>query len=85
MLSGVSTPDGTTVSFSYDADGNRTSKAVTSGTTATTTVKDVYQLGLIAYETDGNGTLLATFTYDSAGVPVSVQVGADPATAPRYY
>lgn len=84
MLSEVSKPDGTTVSFSYDADGNRLSTTVTSGTTATT-VKDVYQLGLIAYETDGNGTLLATFTYDSEGVPVSVQVGADPATAPRSY
>ena len=45
----------------------------------------MYQLGLIAYETDSSGTLLATFTYDSAGVPVSVQVGSDPATAPRYY
>lgn len=84
VLSGVSKPDGTTISFSYDADGNRTSKSVASGST-TTTVKDVYQLGLIAYETDGAGTLLATFTYDSEGVPVSVQVGADPATAPRYY
>src|SRR6185437_3303892 len=50
-----------------------------------TTVKDVYQLGLIAYETDGTGTLLATFTDDSEGVPVSVQVGSDPATAPRSY
>lgn len=42
------------------------------------------QLGLVAYAKDGAGTLLATFTYDSEGVPVSVQVGSDPATAPRY-
>ena len=38
-----------------------------------------------AYQTTGAGTLLASYTYDLAGVPVSVQVGADPATAPRYY
>src|SRR5690242_7748496 len=42
VLSGVSKPDGTTISFSYDADGNRISKTVTSGGTTTTTVKDVY-------------------------------------------
>lgn len=29
--------------------------------------------------------MLATFTYDSTGVPVSVQVGSDPNTSPRYY
>src|SRR5579884_4159506 len=29
--------------------------------------------------------MLATFTYDSQGVPVSVQVGSDPASSPRYY
>ena len=29
--------------------------------------------------------MLATFTYDSSGVPVSVQVGSDPNTSPRYY
>jgi RHS repeat-associated protein len=42
-------------------------------------------LGHLADETDQNGTVLATFTYDSSGVPVSVQVGSDPNTAPRYY
>ncbi len=30
-------------------------------------------------------TVLATFTYDSMGVPVSVQVGSDPNASPRYY
>lgn len=39
----------------------------------------------LAYQTDANGTVLATFTDDSAGVPVSVQVGSDPNTAPRSY
>ena len=29
--------------------------------------------------------MLATFTYDSMGVPVSVQVGSDPNSSPRYY
>lgn len=50
-----------------------------------TTVRDVYQAGRIAYQTDGSGTTLATFSYDSQGVPASVQVGANLATAPRYY
>jgi RHS repeat-associated protein len=48
-------------------------------------IKDVYVLGHLAYQTDQNGTTLATFTYDSSGVPASVQVGSDPTTAPRYY
>lgn len=30
-------------------------------------------------------TPLANFSYDEGGVPVSVQVGSDPATAPRSY
>lgn len=42
-------------------------------------------MGDLATQTDLNGTTLATFTYDSSGVPVSMQVGSDPATAPRYY
>ncbi len=29
--------------------------------------------------------MLANFTYDSSGVPVSVQVGSDPNSSPRYY
>lgn len=48
-------------------------------------VNDVYVLGYLAYETDGNGTVLVIFTYDSSGVPVSVQVGSDPNSFPRYY
>ena len=51
----------------------------------TTTVNDVYQNGHLAYQTDGSGTLLATFTYDDNGMPTSVQVGSNPQTAPRYY
>ncbi len=50
-----------------------------------TTVDDYYQLGQLAYQTNGAGTLLASYTYDQAGAPESVQVGSDPTTAPRYY
>ncbi len=80
-------PNGTTISFTYDADGNRVSKTVTTGGPAptTTVVRDVYQAGRIAYQTDGSGTTLAAFSYDTQGVPASVQVGADPATAPHYF
>ena len=48
-------------------------------------INDVYVLGHLSYQTDQNGTTLATFTYDSSGVPASVQVGSDPNTSPRYY
>jgi RHS repeat-associated protein len=83
-LNEVDKPDGSTVQFAFDADGNRTSKSVTSGST-TTAVKDYYQLGHVAYQTDGNGTLLATITYDSQDVPVSVVAGTDAVNGPRYY
>lgn len=47
-------------------------------------VKDDYQGGQLVSESDGNGALLAAFTYDATGVPSSVQVGSDLTTAPRY-
>jgi RHS repeat-associated protein len=50
-----------------------------------TTVNDFYQLGHLANQTNGAGTLLASYTYDNTGAPVSVQVGSDPASAPRYW
>lgn len=86
-LTTISRPDGSTVSFSYDADGNRVSTSVTTGgsTPTTTGVKDVYQVGHLAAQTDLAGNLLATFTYDSDGVPTSVVVGSDPNYSPRYY
>ena len=65
-------------------DYNRTTKTITSGGVSHS-VNEVYVLGHLAYETDQNGTTLATFTYDSSGVPVSVQVGSDPNSSPRYY
>jgi YD repeat-containing protein len=42
-------------------------------------------LGRLAYKTAENGTVRATFIYDGLGVPVSVQVGSDPNSSPRYY
>ena len=41
-------------------------------------------MGHLAYETDGSGTVLASFTYDAGGTPTSVTVGSNPTTAPRY-
>jgi YD repeat-containing protein len=83
-LDSVTESSGTTITYTYDADGERTSKTVVSGST-TTVVNDAYANGKLISESDGSGTLLASFTYDSMGVPVSVQVGSDPTTAPRYY
>ncbi len=83
-LTEIDQPSGTTIQFGYDADNNRTTKTITSGGVSHS-VNDVYVLGHLAYETDENGTVLATFTYDSMGVPVSVQVGSDPNNSPRYY
>jgi RHS repeat-associated protein len=86
-LQQVTLPSGETIAYTYDSGGNRLSKTVTtSGPNPTTTeVKDVYQAGRIAYETDGANTILAAFAYDDAGMPTSVQVGSDPSSAPRYY
>ena len=52
---------------------------------AATTISGYYQFGRLAYQTTGSGTLLASYTYDVMGVPVSVQVGTDPSSVPRYY
>lgn len=83
-LTEIDQPNGTTIQYGYDADNNRTTKTITSGGVSHS-VNDVYVLGHLAYETDQSGTVLATFTYDSGGVPVSVQVGSDPNSSPRYY
>jgi len=47
-------------------------------------VNDFYQFGRLAYQTNGAGALLATYTYDERGAPVSAQVGSS-STSPRYY
>src|SRR5579859_1109391 len=82
-LTGISEPNGTVVSFSYDADGNRIQKQVVSGST-TTILNDVYALGHLADQTDGTGAILATFTYATNGEPTSVTLGSGTG-APRYY
>lgn len=48
---------------------------MTSGGT-TTAINDVYALGHLAYQTDGSGTILATFTFDTNGTPTSVTLGS---------
>ena len=70
-LTGVTEPNGTTVQFTYDADGHRTQKTLN----GTTTLTDVYTAGRLAKELNGTTPLLATFIYDSRGVPASVVVG----------
>ncbi len=54
------------------------------GRSATVT-NDTYDQGLLQYQKNGSGTLLASFTYDGNGVPVSVKVGSDPNSSPIYY
>jgi hypothetical protein len=47
---------------------------------STTVIKDVYALGHLAYQTDGAGNKLATFTYDANGTPSSVVIGSGTTT-----
>ena len=75
-LNEVHKPDGSVVTFTYDADGNRTSKSVTVAGTTTTTVNDVYQNGQLAYQTDGSGTLLATSRTTTTASPRACRWGA---------
>jgi hypothetical protein len=76
-------PVGPTTRFGTEGGGGRLEKTIVSqGVTA---AMDTDQLGDLAEQTDGAGTMLASFAYDSQGVPTSVQVGRDPATAPRDY
>ena len=86
-LTSVDLPDGTTVSYTYDANDDQTSTTVTTGgaSPTTTVVNNIYVGGKLTQQTDGNGNLLATFTYNAAGEPVSVQVGNNLSTALRYY
>jgi RHS repeat-associated protein len=75
---------GTLITFGYDADGNRVSKAVTSGGT-TTTVLDVYAQGRLVYQTDGSGNKIASFNYDRSGVPESVDLTTSGGVVRYYY
>ncbi len=84
-LTGVSEPNGTTIAYTYTATGQRATATVTPSGGSATAVDNYYTNGQLIYQTDGNRNLLATYTYDSNGTPVSVAVGADPTTAPRYY
>ena len=78
-------PTGTTIAFGYDANNQRSSTTVTpAGGGSASVVNDFYQFGHLAYQTNGAGALLATYTCDERGAPVSVQVGSS-STSPRYY
>jgi RHS repeat-associated protein len=83
-LKTVQLPSGTLVTFAYDANGNRVSKAVTAGGT-TTTVLDVYAQGRLAYQTDGSGNKIASFNYDRSGVPESVDLTTSAGIVRYYY
>lgn len=73
-------PVGPTTRFGTEGGGGRLEKTIVSqGVTA---AMDTDQLGDLAEQTDGAGTMRASCAYDS-GVPTSIQVGRDPATAPR--
>jgi YD repeat-containing protein len=88
-LNSVTKPNGTVITFTYDANEQRTATTVTppSGGGSATTVKDYYAQGQLTSQTDGNNNLLATYTYDANGAPASVVVGTDPTgtNSPRYY
>ncbi|HEY7418997.1 MAG TPA: RHS repeat-associated core domain-containing protein, partial [Ktedonobacteraceae bacterium] len=77
-------PNGTLITYAYDADGNRVSKAVTVGST-TTTVLDVYSHGRLAYQTDGSGNKIASYNYDQSGVPESVDLTTSAGIVRYYY
>jgi RHS repeat-associated protein len=81
-LTEVDEPSGTTITFTYDGDGNRVSKTVTSGST-TTVIKDVYAQGHLVEQADSAGTILASFTDDTHGTLTSVVLG-NPNSGPRY-
>jgi RHS repeat-associated protein len=83
-LKTVQLPNGTIITFAYDADGNRVSKAVTSGST-TTTVLDVYAQGRLVYQTDANNTKIASFNYDRSGIPESVDLTTSTGIVRYYY
>jgi RHS repeat-associated protein len=49
----------------------------------TSVIKDIYALGHLVEQTDGAGTILASFTYDTNGTLTSVVLG-NPNSGPRY-
>jgi YD repeat-containing protein len=76
-------PNGTTISYKYDAVGNRTKKTVNDGSTTTTTTytyDEANQLTAVdgqAYTYDGNGNLTnngeKTFIYNENNRLIEVQ------------
>ena len=84
-LNQVARPDGMVIAYTYDAQGQRMQKSVTPSGSSANVVNDTHKGEFRQYQTNGAGTVLATFTYDSSDIQVSVQAGSDPNTSPRYY
>ncbi len=75
--------DGTnSVSYSYDAGGMRTAKAVTKGTT-TDNYKYIYENGLLMQMRCNN--IILDFTYGADGRPIGFAYRASVASTPAYY
>jgi RHS repeat-associated protein len=51
----------------------------------TTTVLDAFTQGRLAYQTDGSGNKIASFNYDSSGVPESVDLTTSAGIVRYYY
>ena len=70
------------VNYAYDADGMRTGKTLTSGTT-TDTVEYVYEGGLLRQMRYNH--MYFDFSYDANGAPVSMAYRSTAAGSPMYY
>ncbi|HEV2707213.1 MAG TPA: RHS repeat-associated core domain-containing protein, partial [Pyrinomonadaceae bacterium] len=62
-LTQVTQPDGTTVSYAYDADGNRVRATDASGAVTNYVVDPTTEAPRVLVETDGEGRVVATYTY----------------------
>ena len=71
------------ITYSYDASGMRTGKAVTTSSGATTNYSYVYENGLLQKMTRGNRIL--DLSYDANGTPVSIKYRSSASATPVYY
>ncbi len=71
-LNRVTTPDGRVITYSYDGDGNRLTKAINGGLAARYYWDPSGDVPLLALEEDANGDLLRRYFY--AVGPVALQV-----------
>ena len=71
------------ITYTYDASGMRTGKAVTNSSGATTNYSYVYENGLLQKMTRGSRIL--EFSYDANGTPVSIKYRSSETANPVYY